>query len=215
MNSGIIELLTPAIENKEFHISLIFLFIVAIYIISNGTNSIIIAANNIYGIKQKTYIQRRIKALFMVIILISLFIFIAIVPVFGNFLLSLIERATGFKQIYGIINVIKTPISWLVIFIFIKILYTIAPDKHIPSSNATIGAVFTSAGWIVATDIYLYYVGHFAHYSRYYSGLANIAVLMVWMYILATIFVIGLAINYQEEPDIERTREMKSFQKKP
>ena len=136
----------------------------------------------------------------MAVILIFLFLFIAIFPVLGNFLLSIIEKITGYSEIYSFINLFRWPLSWLIIFLFIKVLYTLAPDKKIPSSNVNIGAFFTSIGWILSTEIYLNYVEHFADYSILYSSLANIAIIMMWMYILATIFVIGLAINYKEEP---------------
>lgn len=200
LDSYMIELLTPVLENSEMHSGLLFILIVGTYIASNGTNSIIITADNIYGIEQNSFLQRRIKAIVMVFIIILLFIFILIVPIFGNFLLSVIERVTGYRELYNLINVIKMPFSWLVIFIFIKILYTIAPDKQLPSSHVNIGALFTSFGWILSTELFLYYVKNFGNYSLYYSGLSNIAILMMWMYILATIFVLGLAINYKEEP---------------
>ena len=139
----------------------------------------------------------------MVLIILLLFLFILVVPILGTFLLSLIEKATGYSEIYNIVNLFKMPFSWFVIFLFIKILYTIAPDKQIPSSHVNIGALFTSLLWILATELYLYYVGHFGRYGLYYGGLSNIAILMIWMYILSTIFVIGLAINYKEEDNYQ------------
>lgn len=212
LNSSLIKTLTPVLSDKGITFGILALIIVGIYIISNGTNSIIITADNIYDITPKPFVQRRIKALLMVVILILLFIFIAVVPVFGNFLLSLIERVTGYSEVYNIINFFKVPVSWLVIFMFIKILYTIAPDKYVPSRHVNVGAIFTSVGWIIATEVFLYYAGHFGNYSLYYSGLANVAILMIWMYILSTIFVIGLAINYKEEPyEIEKTRELEEL----
>ena len=199
-NSIISEVLKPMIENPNINIGIVVLLIIGIYIISNGTNSIIITANNIYGIKNRPFGIRRIKALLMAIILILLFLFIAIFPVLGNFILSIIEKITGYSEIYNFINVFRWPLSWLIIFFFIKVLYMLAPDKKILSSNVNIGAFFTSIGWILSTEIYLNYVEHFADYSLLYSSLANIAIIMMWMYILAVIFVIGLAINYKEEP---------------
>ncbi len=212
MDESIISLLTPVVENTGFHFGLLVLLIVGIYLASNGTSSIIVSANNIYGIKQKSFLERRIKAIIMVFVIIMLFLFILIVPIFGNFILNLFERVTGYYEVYNWISFLKTPFSWLVIFLFIKVLYTIAPDKQISSAHVTVGALFTSIGWMIATEIYLYYVKHFAHYTLYYSGLSNIAILMIWLYILAYIFVIGMGINYKEEPyEIERTLEIEKM----
>lgn len=212
LSPTIMNLLTPAVENTTLNSGLIIVLIVGIYISSNGTNSIIVTADNIYGIEQKPFLQRRIKAIIMVFIIILLFLFILLVPIFGNFLLSLIEKVTGYNEIYSTLSFFKTPFSWLVIFISIKVLYTIAPDKEVPSAHVNIGALFTSLGWIIATNIYLYYVGRFGNYTVYYSGLTNIAILMMWMYILAFIFVVGLGINYKEEPyEIEKTQKLQAM----
>lgn len=200
INSSIINLLTPVLETKEFHVGLIVLFLICTYFVSNGTNSIIVTANSVYGIKSDTLLRRRIKSIIMVFIVVFLFLFIFLVPVFGNFILSLIEQITGYNKIYNIINILKLPMSWLVIFIFIKIIYTVAPDKPIESKHVNPGAFFTSIGWIVATEVYLYYASHFANYNPYFSGLSNIAILLIWMYILSYIFVIGMAINHKKEP---------------
>ena len=54
-------------------------------------------------------------------------------------------------------------------------------------------------GWIVATAIYSYYINNYAHYSTIYGGLANLVILLLWFYLLAYIFVVGIALNYREE----------------
>ena len=51
------------------------------------------------------------------------------------------------------------------------------------------------------TALYSYYISHYAHYSVFYGGLANIVVLMLWVYLLAYIFVIGMALNAQTEQE--------------
>lgn len=205
----IVELLTPNIGNTNFSFSLVILLVVGIYLASNGMSSIILSANNIYGIDQKPWLQRKIKAIIMVFVIILLFLFILLVPVLGDFLFSLFERLTGYGGLKDFLSFLKLPFSWFTIFFFIKLLYTIAPDKEIPSSYVNLGALFTSIGWVLSTEIYLRYVKYFAHYNIYYSGLSNLAILMIWVYILALIFVIGMCINYKEEPyEIEKTQKL-------
>ena len=210
ISSSVMSLLTPVLETNDFHVGLIVLFLICTYFVSNGANSIIVAANSIYGIKSKSFLKRRLKSVIMVFIIVFLFLFIFIVPVFGNFILSLIERVTGYSSVYNIINILKLPLSWLIIFIYIKIIYTIAPDKPIESKHVNPGALFTSIGWIVSTEVYLYYASHFANYNPYFSGLSNIAILLIWMYILSIIFVIGLAINHRREPEDKQAESKKN-----
>lgn len=212
ISSEIIELLTPNIGNTEFNFSLLVLIVVGIYLASNGPSSIILAANSIYDIDQKPFLQRKIKAIIMIFVIILLFVFILLVPVLGSFIFNLFEKLTGYGGLMDFLNFLKLPFSWFTIFFFIKLLYTIAPDKEIPSSFVNVGALFASVGWVLATEVYLSYVKHFAHYNIYYSGLSNMAILMIWIYILALIFVIGLCINYKEELyELERTQKLEEL----
>lgn len=210
ISDELISMLTPYVSNVEMGFGLFIIMVVGIYLASNGMNSIIVTADNIYGIEHKPFLERRVKAIIMVFIVILLFLFIVLVPIFGSFLSSVFENITGYNVIYRVLSFLKFPFSWFTIFFFIKLLYTIAPDKEIPSSYVNVGALFTSIGWIIATEVYLYYVGHFGNYSLYYSGLSNIAILMMWIYILATIFVIGMGLNVKEEPyEEERIQSLK------
>ena len=209
IDNSLLDLITPVVGSTEASFGLFILLIVGIYLASNGMNSIIVTANNIYGIDQTPFLERRIKAIIMVFIVILLLLFMLLVPVFGSFLMSLIINVTGNSGFYDILSFFKLPFSWFIIFFFIKILYTIAPDKQIPSAYVNLGALFTSISWIIATQVYLYYVGHFANYNVYYSGLSNIAILLILIYILSTVFVIGMGINYKEESyEMERTRRL-------
>ena len=59
--------------------------------------------------------------------------------------------------------------------------------------------------------MYSYYINHFANYALFYGGLANIVMLMLWVYFLAFIFVIGMALNQKEEiSKLEKTGVIKT-----
>lgn len=209
LSPSIYNMLKPSVHIPGYRLSLILLLLIGIYISSNGMSSMIIAANNIYGIKQSSWVNRKLKGVVMVFIIILLFLFILLVPVFGNFILNILENTTGQKEIYGIISVLKTPFSWIIIYVFIKILYTISPDKILSSKEVTRGALFTTVGWIIVTYVYLYYANNFASYALFYSGLSNLAILMIWIYLLAYIFVVGMGINYQNDIDKNGIKEKK------
>ena len=86
-------------------------------------------------------------------------------------------------------------------FLFIKMIYTMAPDKKVPSKSVNGGALFTTTLWILITAVYSYYINNYANYSVFYGSLANIVVLMIWVYFLSYVFVIGMAMNYREEQE--------------
>ena len=212
--SDIANLVVPAVTDtsiaKGFFITMFIGYIIA----SNGASSMIVTSNTIYGIKDKGFLHRRIKSFIMTIFIVILFLFILVVPLFGDKIISILYYLnmdpTITTNIEMIISVLKGPISWVIIFFFIKVLYAMAPDTNIPSSATTYGALFTSFGWIISTTFYSYYINHYAHYSVFYGGLANLIILMLWVYLLAYIFTIGMALNYNK--DIQKVETIEDTQ---
>lgn len=185
------------------------------YIASNGPDSIIVACNTIYGEKNEGFIRRRIKAIIMTFFLVLLFIFMLIVPVFGTTIIELINyvnlNSEVTEKIAIIVELLQGPITWFIMYVFIKIIYTLAPNKKIKSHMVGYGAIFTSVGWIIATSIYSVYITKYARITTLYGGLANIVILMLWFYVLAYIFTIGIALNYRkEEVELEKTGTIKN-----
>ena len=209
-SSDIASMLLATSASREKGIGFFLVVIVGYFIASNGPASIIITSNTIYGEKQEGFFKRRLKALIMTFVLVLLFIFMLIVPVFGTKIIELFKfvdlNSNVSDNVSIIITILQGPITWLIMYFFIKILYTMAPNKKVRSKNVGYGALFTTFSWVIITYIYSYYINNLAHYSTFYGGLANIVILMFWFYLLAYAFTIGMALNYRkEEIELEKT----------
>ena len=193
------EIIASFIIGKGIDFNVGFFTITAFILASNGPHSIIVTSNTLYNFEQGSYLNRRIKAFILTIILVTLFIFILVVLAFGNVILKAIFEIGILKNIssvvYSLFVYLKWPIAFFIIFFSIKLLYTIAPDKNIPSRFVNKGAMFTTLGWILTTAIYSYYVSHFSKYDIFYGSLSNIIILMMYIYFLSYILVLGIAIN--------------------
>ncbi len=197
--SNVYKLLTPILTNVGSNKLSGWYVIVGLILASNGTHSLILASNTLYGIENKSYIYRRIKALIMIIVASTVFFFILFVLGFGNtilkFVLSLEMFAEVGPKIYSMFLILKWPIAIVVIFILIKVIYTIAPDKKIPSKYVNKGVMFTTIGWVISTSIYSFYATNIANYDLIYGSLSSIMVLLIWVYVMSYILVVGIAIN--------------------
>lgn len=209
-SSDIASMLLATSASKEKGIGFFLVVIIGYFLASNGPASIIITSNTIYGEKQEGFFRRRLKALIMTFVLVLLFIFMLIVPVFGTKIIELFKfvdlNSNVTDNVSMIISFLQGPITWLIMYLFIKILYTMAPNKKVRSKNVGYGALFTTFSWVIITYIYSYYINNLAHYTTFYGGLANIVILMFWFYLLAYAFTIGMALNYRkEEIELEKT----------
>lgn len=201
-SEDVVNTIVPIVSGGGIDLNLIIMFIVMFYFAANGPASIIYTANEIHGIKQSTWIKRRIKALIITLILVILYLFVVLVPLLGEKIIDAVDYFSIKSTLTSLLEILRGPISWLIIFVFIKTIFTLAPDKRMPGARINLGAVFTTIGWILATHIYGYYASHFARYDLFYAGLSNIAILMLWIYLLSYILVIGLSlttkVNYEE-----------------
>lgn len=208
--SDFANMLIPIVSHVDFNFQFVLALILGFYAASTGAASIVITSNQMYDIPNTSFLHRRIKAVFMTFVLVFLLMFLLVIPVFGTKISNMVEyvnlNASVTRVIVFSIQLMKGPVSWFIIFFLIKIIYTMAPDREISSHANNYGALFATFGFILATMIYSYYINHFAHYSTLYGGLAQFVILMVWLYILAYIFVIGIAINAQK---LEKIGEIK------
>lgn len=207
LSSDVADLVTPILTATKITPTFFITLGIGYFIASNGMASIIVASNTIYGIKDSGFFRRRLKAIVMELVIVILFLFIIVVPLLSGSIINLLHYfnldAQTTSIIANVLNLLDGPFSWLIIFFFIKTIYTMAPDKKMPSRNVNGGAIFTTFTWIVVTAAYSYYIANYANYSLFYGSLANIVILMLWVYLLSYTFVIGMAMNYHEE--LEKT----------
>ncbi len=205
---SIMAIILPIMNGEGLNFNMTIFFISAFLLASNGAHSMIIASNTIYKIKDDDYIRRRIKAILMTVILVSLIFFLLLVPAFGNFIIQVIKESVSNQNLANSIEkiylILEYPVSLFLIYFNIKLLYTIAPDAPIKSYTTTVGAFFTTVSWLIATKIYAIYVEKFTHYDIFYGSISNILVLLLWVYILAYIFTLGMSFNASHTENLQR-----------
>lgn len=199
MPKDIASVLATFMQGKGFDTNILIFMGIGFYLASNGSNAIILASNNIYGFPNSNYLRRRIKAIFITVLILLLLIFLLGFVAFGNhiltFILSKINDQKLVDLIYNLFIILKWPFAIFVIFFNVKLIYTIAPDWKILTKHTTRGAIFTTFSWIIVVQVYSYWVTHFSNYDLFYGSLSNIVILMLMAYFISYILVIGIAIN--------------------
>lgn len=188
-------LIVDVISGKGFDSSIGAFNVIALFVASNGTFAIINASNTLYQVHDSDTLKDRIKSVLLLFILLLLIVFLIIVPMFGEKILSLFGTGSMVEKIRLIYQIARWPFTFFLIYFNLKLIYTIAPSKTIPSSSTTYGAMFTTVIWTIATAIFSYYLKYFANYNVIYGNLSSIIILMMWLYIISYVFVMGIAIN--------------------
>lgn len=197
MPSALSKILLSLADDIQFQ-GVAFVLVLYLLLGSNAPASIITASNLLYDVEQPNYLKLKMKSFYMTVIIVILLLFVVLIPLFGDtivkFLIELFDIDFLYHYRFAYV-ILKGLGSFLIMYFIIKTLYTIAPSKKIKSSTTTKGALFTSIGWIVATYIFAFYITNIASYDVLYGNFANILIILLWLYILAYLFVVGMALN--------------------
>ena len=85
--------------------------------------------------------------------------------------------------------------SWIVVpgavALMFLMLYMILPSQQVPVAMAIPGALFASAAWKFSSWLYLTYILRFGSQNPLYGTIWSIVGLLVWLYIQASVFMLG------------------------
>lgn len=188
-----------AISGKDYDLSIGFLNLITFGLAIKGTYSLINASNSLYNIKKSSPVRDLIDAIIILFIIIGILLFIIIVPLLGDKIFDILRNYGVMEDILSNISIIykaiRWPLTFLIIFFSIKLIYVIAPSVKVKGSDTTIGAFITTIGWMLFTLLFGYYIEYFSRYDIIYGGLSSITILLIWIYSLCYILILGIVIN--------------------
>ena len=97
--TSVAEILIPFMSSGAITGNIAFFMIIGFYLISNGTNALIVTSNELFHIQHAPFLKRRTKAFFMIILLMALFIFNVLVLAYGNIIVREIISLNVFENI--------------------------------------------------------------------------------------------------------------------
>ena len=82
-----------------------------------------------------------------------------------------------------------------VLFVLILLMSTFMPGGKRPLRPQVPGTVFTTAGWVVFSRAFSFYIVHFWRLSYIYGSLTAIVLMILWLDIIINLFFLGAALN--------------------
>ncbi|MCO6501128.1 MAG: YihY/virulence factor BrkB family protein [Vicingus serpentipes] len=175
-----------------------FGFIFALYLASDGVNSMIIAFNESYHVKEKSsFIETRLRSLLLLFILTSLMITAIALIVFSgvitDFLLShnyLSDNLSFYALKFG-----KFIILLLLFLLGISSLYYYGSIKKKKFRFISAGSTLATVLSILLSTGFAYYVNNFSTYNKIYGSIGTLMVIMLWLYFNSLVLLIGFELN--------------------
>jgi membrane protein len=104
------------------------------------------------------------------------------------------------------IATLTVPFTAVALVLLALALYLYTPENYLTVRQALPGAIFFSAGWIIATKLFQFYVARYDRYNPTYLALASIIVLLTWMYLTCLLLLLGGKLNAILRRERERLR---------
>lgn len=194
---ALIEYYLHYVQQNQNRTLMLFSLFFSVYFPFRATNTLMRAVRRAYGVERpKALLVYNLKVLLYTVLLL-----LTIIVGFGAAVLG--RKVTGFLSRYITINVFWLEL-WLrlrflllagLVGALITLLYGAAQDRRLPLRDILPGALAAVVCWLAATMGFSYYVNHFANYSVIYGSLGVVIVMLLWLYLTATLMVMGAEFN--------------------
>jgi membrane protein len=171
--------------------------IAAAYFAASGIEALRVALNRAYREKEtRSLIFRRTQSLAFVLIAALGMAAISFLLVLAPLALKIAEKWMPWIEPFtGSISLWRYAIAIVVLVSGLLAVHLWLPDGKRPFVLILPGIILTLIAWVASAMIFASYLANFANYFSTYAGLASIMVALVFLYILAAIFIVGAEIN--------------------
>lgn len=172
-------------------------FVFSMFLMANGVNALFSGFQESYHTTiNQSFVKQYITSLW-VALLLALFLFLAVItiPVVEVFVTKQIASQRLIDNDFFGITLVKYGLFTVLYYSVVALFYYFgAPEKN-AKRYFTPGASLSTLLFILATYLFGVYVENFAHYNELYGSIGAILILMLYIWLNATIVLLGYELN--------------------
>ena len=172
--------------------------ILAIYFSSSGVEAIRIGLNRAYGvIEMRAWWLLRLESIAYVFVGAFSLLTLALLVVFAPLIWSvLLHFAPNFEPLDRLVTFSRFSIASMVLLLALILAHKFLPAGRRTFAEMAPGILLTVGMWIAASIAFGSYLAEFArNYVTTYAGLASVMIALVFLYMIAAIFMFGGELN--------------------
>ena len=171
--------------------------IAALWSASRGIYGLLTGLNAIYDVSEDRgyFYTRTVSVLYTFVFLIVLLLTL-LLNVFGTTIIRTL--AVQAEPFWAFLTGIVDLRFFLLLFIQTSVftaMYMALPNRRNKLTDSLPGALLTSLGWLIFSNLYSLYVENFASYANIYGSVYAVALSMLWLYFCISIVFYGGALN--------------------
>lgn len=170
----------------------------AIYFASSGIESLRIGLNRAYNLNEpRSWWLLRLESIAYVLVAAIALLVLAFLIVLAPLIFATVVRyAPWLEPLWPLLNFVRFSVTAVVLIAALFIAHKWLPSGRRPLLMILPGIVATMVLWMVAGEVFGRYLAEFAYtYVSYYAGLASAMIALVFLYLIASIFIYGAELN--------------------
>ena len=172
--------------------------VLALYFSSSGVESLRIGLNRAYNIAEvRGWWRLQLESIGYVLISAVALIAMALLVVLGPFIFATAVRYANWLEPFApLINFLRLAVASIVLIFALVLVHKWLPAGRRRLYEIAPGILATLVLWLIAGEIFGRYLSDFAYtYVTYYAGLASAMIALVFLYLVASIFLYGGELN--------------------
>jgi len=194
--SGSVDIVVKDIAENKYSGLLSFGFILSVFLMTNGVNSLFGGFEYSYHKLQTRSIikQYAVSMVVSIILALLLFLTVGVIIYFEIALGSLNERGYMTDDLFWI-QTGRYVMTFLMIFISVAMFYYLGTREGRNISFFSPGAILTTILILINFRIFSIYVKRFAQYNELYGSIGTLLVLMLFIWLNSIILLLGFELN--------------------
>ena len=169
----------------------------ALWSASRGMNAMQVSMNKAYGVEpRRNIVIIRLFSLILTTVLILMIMVLVIIFGFGQLILEYITPVFELPlMISETFQSLKWPVTMSVLFVIFCLLYYFVPHAQIAFKKVLPGAVISTIGWMLVSQVFAIYVEYFAFGTKSYGTIGTFMIMLIWLQVIGALMTAGAVIN--------------------
>lgn len=174
-----------------------FSLVFSLYFPMRAVNLLFLSMRKAYGMGRPTqFLRHWVKVLLYTLCLLLALLLSLILATVGNSILRFISRYFYLSETFITLwNILRFVLLGLIAFLVLAALYAFLQEDRRIIFHVWPGVLGSLAAWITLSVLFSLYVESIGRYSVLYGSIGTIIVLLLWLYLTATVLIMGAEFN--------------------
>lgn len=171
--------------------------VTAMWSAGRGIRGVLMGLNAVYGVEEdRSYLKTRGISMMYTFFFVIVLILTVGLQVFGHAIMDFLRMTTSPALLF-LMDVIDWSFLLMLVLqtLLFSAMYAYLPNRKQSMLKCMPGALVTSVGWAVCSNLISIYVRYFQYYANIYGSVYAVALALLWLYSCISIIFYGAAVN--------------------